>query len=294
MDWKQIPSLAALRAFEATARHESYVIAARELNVTEAALRQHVRKLEDFFATALLVRKGRNIALTQDGTQLANGLSEGFAKIQTTAENLLSSSASRPVRVALPPSFAENWLMPRLPDFWALHPDIEIDLSPSIKSVDLSLGHHDLAIRYGRGDWPNGNARLITSGDYTVVASPKLSSVGTAKSIDELCDAVWLFEETRDEHRLWADSHGVDFHAPHNRSYPNNSLVLSAVRAGHGISVQSWALVENDLTTGVLVSLLREKVPKLGYYRFYQKSLTNKAKCFADWLTHISDESLVK
>lgn len=281
MDWKLIPSLAALRAFEATARHQSYVAAARELNVTEAALRQHVNALSLFYETPLTQRNGRKISLTTDGQRLASGLSDGFGKIQTASENLLTRSTARPIRIALPPSFAENWLMPRLPDFWNRHPDIEVDLSPSIKPVDLSLGHHDLAIRYGHGNWPMGDAALIASGDYTIVAAPNHATLTKSN----LANAVWLFEEGRNEHSQWAATHGINPDAPQHRSYPNNSLVLSAVKAGHGLSVQSWALVEKDVKDGILQAILREKIPTLGYYRYAQGPLSIKAAHFSNWLT---------
>ncbi|MBL4645836.1 MAG: LysR family transcriptional regulator [Hyphomicrobiales bacterium] len=288
MDWNRIPSLHALRAFEAVARHQSYVAAARELNVTDAALRQQVRKLEAFFDTALVVRSGHSITTTQAGASLAVGLSDGFEKIQNVVEDMQSRISNRPVRVALTPAFAENWLIPRLPDFWALYPDIEIDLSPSIKSVDLSRGNHDLAIRYGHGDWPEGDARMIASADYTVVAAAGLAGFEKSDDIASLTSATWLFEDGREEHRQWANSQNIDFGAHQNRSYPNNSLVISAVRAGHGISVQSWALVEKDVQTGVLVALFRQQTPKLGYYLLHHKELSQKAKSFARWLAGLS------
>lgn len=262
----------------------TYAQAARELNVTEAAVRQHVRKLEKYFGSPLAVREGRGLALTEEGRRLAAGLSDGFAIIQTTSEQLISQIARRPVRVALTPAFAENWLMARLPEFWLYHPDIEIDLSPSIKPVDLSRGYHDLAIRYGRGNWTEDNVKLIASADYTVVVSPNFQGSVQENNLQGLLDDIWLFEGDREEHRQWANSHGLDFDASRNRHYPNNSLVLSAVRAGHGISVQSWALVEKDIRSGALISLFRQEVEGLGYYLLYQRELTKNATSFATWL----------
>lgn len=284
MDWKNIPSLSALRAFEATARCGSYTRAARELNVTDAALRQHIRALETHFETALVERSGRGISVTPAGVMLATGLSGGFTEIQRTVEHLLTRQTERPVRIALTPAFAENWLIPRLPEFWNKHPDIDIDLTPSIKSVDLSHGDFDFAIRYGIGGWPKGNAQMVASAEYTVVAAPNLSQASVS-NIRDLANATWLFEETRTEHRDWAAAHGFDFDAPQNRFYSNNTFVLSAARAGLGYSVQSHALVETDLATGALVSVFSEPDARLGYYLLHQQKLRQSARYFADWIS---------
>lgn len=284
MDWKQIPSLAALRAFEATIRCGSFAGAARELNVTDAAIRQHVRALEAHFDAVLAERKGRNVSPTQVGVELAVGLTDGFERIQNVVERLQRAYPDRPVRLALTPAFAETWLIPRLPGFWAKHPEIQIDLAPSLKTVDLALGEHDLAIRYGRGNWPDSEKRFLVSAEYTVVASPTLGNLGPVASADELKDAVWLFEEGREEHRKWATEHGLCFDAKKNRFYPNNSLVLSAVRAGHGYSLQSRALIESDVSTGALVEVYCEQDECLGYYVLSYGTLRRDSRIFTDWL----------
>lgn len=287
MDWKQIPSLASLRAFEATARCGSFVGAARELNVTDAAIRQHVRALEAHFGSALVTRAGRGISCTKLGEELAAGLKAGFERIQTTVEETHRQRERKPVRVALTPAFAENWLIPRLPQFWSKHPDIQIDLAPSLKNADLEGGHYDLAIRYGRGDWGDAKTQFLVSADYTIVASPQLVRPEMVSEVNELRDAVWLFEDSRQEHRDWARNHGLDFEAKQNRFYPNNSLVLSAVRAGHGYSVQSHALVETDLATGALIAVLREHVAGLGYYLVSPPQSREDARIFTAWMNDV-------
>lgn len=284
MDWKNIPSLAALRAYEATARCGSYTRAAKELNVTDAALRQHIRTLETFFETSLVERTGRGISVTATGAELGSGLSGGFTEIQRTIEHLLTSHVDRPVRIALTPAFAENWLIPRLPEFWNLHPDIEVDLTPSIKSVDLGSGDFDLAIRYGSGDWPGSNAQMVASAQYTVVVAPSLSQTAVS-DIRDLKNATWLFEESRTEHRNWATAHGLNFEAKQNRFYSSNTFVLSSARAGLGYSLQSLALVETDLATGALISVFNEPDAKLGYYLLHQQKLRKSTQHFANWIT---------
>ncbi|MEO0356898.1 MAG: LysR family transcriptional regulator, partial [Pseudomonadota bacterium] len=103
MDWKDIPSLHALRAFEAVARRKSFTTAASELNVTEAAVRQHVRGLEQWFGKDLAERNGKGLALTKNGEQLAAVTSDSFQTLSEGVTNLMRGEEGRPVTIALPP-----------------------------------------------------------------------------------------------------------------------------------------------------------------------------------------------
>jgi LysR family glycine cleavage system transcriptional activator len=136
MDWRRLPSLSALRAFEAQARLGGFTAAARELNITQAAVAQHVRRLEDFFSCALVQRQGRAMGLTDAGRRLTATLTDGFSTIEAGVADLMADTETRPLTVSTTPSFAENWLMPRLGAFWAGHPDIGIALRPEPGLVD--------------------------------------------------------------------------------------------------------------------------------------------------------------
>lgn len=284
MDWKTLPSLAALRAFEATARHTTYAAAAVELNVTDAALRQHVRTLEARFSCSLVRRAGRGIELTDEGIRLAKALATGFETIAEGVACMDRKRANQPVRVACTPAFAETWLMPRLPNFWSRYPDIEIDLAPSLQNVDLAGGAYDLAIRYGRGDWGWPGMARIASAAYTVVAAPTYKR----PTDDNLNGSTWLFEVGRTEHGTWAANRGLDYDGPNCRFYPTNSLVLSAARAGHGISVQAWALVERDISHGILRELESVEDDALAYYLLTASQRDETLK-FRDWLLEDSE-----
>lgn len=288
MDWRKLPSLAGLRAFEAAARRKSYSAAARELNVTDAAIRQHVRGLEDFFGLSLAVRDGRGIALTADGTKLAVSVKAGFQTLLAGAEELRRDHEARPLKIALTPAFAENWLMPRLGQFWADHPDIEIELSPSLKTVDLRKGGFDLAIRYGHGNWPGYRCAFLASAEYVVVATVAFMNGRRAGSLADLQDLPWLFEVSRTEHQIWAEERGIDFHAERNRFYPTNSLVLSAARAGYGLSLQARALVEGDLDEGRLIRVFSEDPGSLGYYTVTQPHPSQRVTLFTRWLKTVA------
>ena len=112
MDWKDIPSLAALRAFEAAARTGSLSAAGRELNVTHAAIAGHVRALESFFGVTLLTRTPKGMDPTPEGALLSRGLSDGFGTLIAACRDLSDRGRVRPISVTTTPTFAEHWLMP--------------------------------------------------------------------------------------------------------------------------------------------------------------------------------------
>ena len=149
MDWRDIPSLAALRGFEAAVREGSFSAAARELNVTHAAIAQHVRSLETHVGQPLLTRAGRRMVPTEAGARLATDLNDGFGQIIAGVRRLSEDADKRPIQITCTPNFAENWLMPRLIEFWGKHPDITLSVTPDNNIVDLRRDGYDVAIRYG-------------------------------------------------------------------------------------------------------------------------------------------------
>jgi LysR family transcriptional regulator, glycine cleavage system transcriptional activator len=285
MDWRNIPSLSALRAFEATARLSSYSKAARELNVTHAAISQHVRSLEDHFAETLVVRRGRGMAVTPKGAALADSLKTGFLTISDGVENLRRQSENRPLSISLTPAFASNWLMPRIGDFWAKHPDITVNLNPSIHLVDLAQDGVDMAIRFGRGHWQGLHAEPLTSGDYVVVVRPDLIKGRNFNCLQDLPDIPWLFENSMTERKALIENEGLDLDAAKVSMLNTNELVLSALRAGLGMSSQPYALVEKEIEAGNLAKICSLKDDGLGYYMVTRKSRTTPALLqFQKWL----------
>ncbi len=285
MDWRDIPSLAALRAFEAAARLGNFSQAARELNVTHAAIAQHVRGIETALGTSLLVRAGRGMALTDAGRQLASALGDGFGLITQGVRQVAADTANRPIAISVTPSFAENWLMPRLAGFWAAYPGEQISISPSTDLVDLRRDGFDMAIRYGTGDWPGVEATQLVAADYTVVAAPSLLAGRAAKTIADVQDLPWIFEAVHREARKWVTEMGMDMACCQMNEVATLSMLLSAVRAGGGVSVVSSALVADDIASGKLIAVMRDHHEGLGYYIAHlPDGLSARAKLFKTWL----------
>jgi LysR family glycine cleavage system transcriptional activator len=274
-----------LRAFEAAARAGSFSAAARELNVTHAAIAQHVRAIEAQLATPLLNRAGKRMALTDAGARLSAELSEGFGQISQGVRQIAQDASGSPLKLTVTPSFADNWLMPRLCHFWDLHPEITVSVTPDNAVNDLRRDGLDMAIRYGMGNWPGVEATFLAPADFVIVSAPSLLTGRKASAIKDLLDVPWLFEKVHQVHRRWAQENGLDLGCCQLKELATLNMVLAAVRAGAGVSVVSLALVQDDISSGRLIAISQEKCEGLGYYITTLGGVqTDKVKKFRKWL----------
>lgn len=285
MNWRDLPSLSALRAFEAAARLGSFSAAARELNVTHAAIAQHVRALEDHFACPLVERRGRAMAATPDGHALAAALADGFGSIAAACRDLADRDRVRPLRIAVTPSFAANWLMPRIGGFWAAHPEIEVEILPGEGIVDLRADQIDVAIRYGRGGWPGVEDRILVRANHVAVAAPGRLDGAKVTRLADLKGQTWLFDSTRSEEVLWAQMNGVEVETERAQYFATTQLVREAVRAGLGIAILPAPLVDGDIAAGQLIELCREADSPVAYHVLTRPGhVSARRDAFVKWL----------
>ena len=284
MDWRTIPSLTALRAFESTARLESFSAAARELNVTHAAVSQQVRALEDDLGVGLVYRDGRTMALTADGAQLADALRDGFETIQTGVRDILDRDAAQPLKISLTPAFATQWLMPRLGRFWRAHPDVPIALHPDRRVVDLTREGMDMAIRFGKGDWPGVDSEFLVPGTHMIVAAPRFLK-GQKPSLDDLHDMPWVLEENWPEQMEWLRGLGMDTDRLKINFVPTEELAIVAAREGYGLYIGSAALAYADLESGLLELVYSKPNDTTAYFLVCRPGRAKPAqKTFVRWL----------
>ncbi len=285
-DWISFPSLAALRAFEAVGRLGGFSAAARALNVTHAAVAQQVRALERDLGANLVFRDGRSLGLTETGRALAAGLTSSFLAIQTAA-NAVRADAERPVSITLSPSFATNWLMPRLGRFWRENPGIQVSLQPDHRVLDLAREGFDLGIRFGRGKWPGVESRFLTSAHYVIVATPALLSGRDKLTPSDLASIPWALEPDWPEHREWLRCQtGLDPNSLRITEFATDELALGAARQGFGLHVTSVALVEEDVRQGRLRIAYETKADAPAYYVVTPPGPRRDAtRKFIRWLT---------
>ncbi len=286
MTLSKLPSLSALRAFEAAARLGSFTRAAEELNVTHAAIAHHVRSLEAEFSETLLVRHGRGMVPTILGQQLAYDLNDGFSTIGEGVEKIRENRMQRPLNISVTPAFASNWLMPRIGEFWASHPEVELNINPTVSLVDLKRDGFDMAIRYGDGNWSGAEQQKLSIGGFWVVAHPELLIDRPAKCLQDVMDLPWVLEHHMNEYRTIIEQAGVEFDGLNLTLLSTNELVLSAARAKLGVTLQPRSLVESSVQSGALTKVCTLRHEGLGYYMLHLADRKPKGlRIFMKWLS---------
>jgi LysR family glycine cleavage system transcriptional activator len=285
IDWRRMPSLSTLRAFAATAQEGGFSAAARQLNVTHAAVAQHVRAFEEHLGLPLVWRDGRRIRLTPEGERLARALAEGFATMQDAIVALRDQNADRPLSVTLPPAFAAEWLMPRLAGFWKRHPEIPLSLLPEHRIIDLREAGAALGIRFGDGKWPGVISEFLVEAPQIVVGAPELLGGRRSLSLREMSMLPWVREGDWPEQMQLLESIGLQPAALRFTDFPNEELALSAAREGLGLHLESAALVDEDIRNGWLVKIHEIRDESLGYYIVRPPGPVGPAaRIFVDWL----------
>jgi LysR family glycine cleavage system transcriptional activator len=249
--------LTGLRVFEAAARHESFLRAADELAITPGAVSRQIKALETELAVRLFERFNRAVKLTETGQRLAVGIGRGMALME---EAVLEVRGPRKAVLAVSAmhSFAARWLAPRLHNFNALYPDIQVLVAASDTTVDLVREPYDVAIRFGRGPYPGFSARKLISLFLFPVCSPRLLEEISLKTPADLAKAQLLSdvhlgpgEPAWPEWLELAGAPQVD--SSRGQQFSNVYLAVGAALAGRGVALADEALVLDELAGGRLV-----------------------------------------
>ncbi|WP_238547947.1 LysR family transcriptional regulator [Meridianimarinicoccus roseus] len=280
-----MPPLTALRAFAALAETRSASRAGAALNVSHAAISQHVRALEARLNVALVRRDGRGLALTEDGQALATVLLGAFGDIRTALDALSEAENDRPLQVSATPNFAANWLMPRLSDFRARHPDIELMINPSPDLVQVGRDGFDVAIRFGDGRWPGLAVEPLIETNIVILAARDLIGDRPIDGPSDLLDLPWLQELGTDEVTTWLARHGVTERRTRRMTHLPGNFVLEAIRRGDGIAATARAFAESDIASGRLLVLYEDATPGAGYHIVTSPGVPRPAaRAFTAWL----------
>jgi LysR family glycine cleavage system transcriptional activator len=251
---RSLPPLNAVRAFEAASRHLSFSRAAEELGVTQGAISKHVISLEDFIGAQVFVRSPTGLSLTQEGYTLMEALRPAFAMMTDAfAHYHRRPPRSSICRIATLASFAAQALVPRLPEFRAQHPDIDIEFITSVRLVDLTKEEADLGVRYGLGQYEGLVSQPLVKGALSAVCAPSLARQA-AEDLPDLLSSVRRIQTAGyNEWRDWSALAGVDLSNAAPVDVIEDFLVaIRAVMLGQGLALLPRILVHDQIVSGEL------------------------------------------
>jgi DNA-binding transcriptional LysR family regulator len=286
-----LPSLIALAAFEAAARHLSLTKAAEELNVTTGAVSKQVRMLEEELGVPVFLRRHRALELTREGETLAAAMREGFERMSSTFRQIRSLGGQAAVTIGSTMAMAQLWLMPRMGTFWNQHDDIIVDHVISDHARGLDRPDVDLRIRYGDGEWPDESSAKLYEDRIFPVASPAFAKAYPVKSVPDLAHLQLLSVEGMDwTWTTWADflrevGH-PDRHA-NVRRFNSYVIALQAARSAQGVALGWESLVAPLIEAGNLVRVTDAVIaaPQSYFVTWSaRRPLSPQATKLRDWL----------
>lgn len=259
---RKLPALSAMKVFEVVGQTRSFTRAAQMLNLTQSAVSRQVRNLEKQLGENLLIRHHHDLELTRAGTELLATLQQAFHNVEQTVRSIMEKNNRNRLRINVPPTFAKRWLMPRLSRLRQALPEIEISLSTDLKDTLAERSLLDCAIRFGDGEWPMLQSRILMTERHIAVCAPdQLEKANRGGDID-LSSLTFLHVLAAADQRYltwqhWLDAAGLsDTNVRGGMEFDLLDLVIEAACNGLGIAVVDRFMVSSQLQSGQLVPVL--------------------------------------
>ncbi|MEO6921222.1 MAG: LysR family transcriptional regulator [Collimonas sp.] len=280
--------LNALRAFEVSARFLSFTRAASEMNVTQAAISQQVKNLEDRMGVQLFRRLPRGLALTAEGIALLPVLAESFGRIGAVMEQFHDSrNRSREVlTVGAVGTFAVGWLLPRLREFQQAHPFVDFRLFTNNNRVDIAGEGLDYAIRFGDGAWHGTDAEALLSAPLSPMCAPTLGAY--LRDPADLGRHMLLQSYRSDEWAIWFAAAGLACPVLRGSVFDSSLTMAEAAAQGAGIALLPVRMFARELQHGRLIRPFDIEIDSGNYWltKLKSKQATPAMQAFRDWLQH--------
>ena len=292
---RRLPPLNSLKSFEAAGRRLSFTRAAQELNVTQAAVSHQIKVIEEYLGVTLFVRTPRKLVLTEQGKTLLPDVIEAFDKVSNAIGAIKQEPSSKMISVRLAPSFAAKWLSPRLKYFWLQYPEIDLCLYHAHPAVDFDREEIDIAVTYGKGDWPGVVVDPILSLDFFPVCTPAfMSNDKPLSDIDNLRYYSLLHDANYECWADWLKLANIDgINASKGTIIDDTNVLIQAAVDGQGVALGSTTFVQDLLDSGKLIKPFDiTLVNEFAYYIVCPEvHLKNPSvQAFKGWLLELSDE----
>ncbi|HEY3599695.1 MAG TPA: transcriptional regulator GcvA [Paraburkholderia sp.] len=288
MDLRQLPTLNAVKAFEAAARHESFSRAADELFVTHGAVSHQIRALESELGVTLFTRDGKRVRLTDVGRRYAAQVRTALVALAEATREIRAGDRERRLVVSILTSFAARWVTPRVGTFIEAHPQWDLELQSTNALVDFARDDVDAAIRFGYGKYPGLHVELLLEEAFFPACAPNFNGGDLPKTPADLAN-VPLLRSDDQLWRRWFEAAGLADWSEPSRGvlYQDSSNLLQAAMDGQGIVLTRRALATHEIAAGRLVRLFDIDGPSLWQYFFVcppQLRHTARVEAFRDWV----------
>ncbi len=261
-----LPPLPWLTAFEAVARLGSVTEAAAELALTQSAVSRQVQKLEAHLGIALFLRQKKRLVLTGAGRAYAEEIRAAIGRITAATMRASTDPKGGTLELAILPAFGTHWLAPRLPEFFAAHPGVTLNLTTRTRPFDFATQPLHAAIHFGRDNWPDTEALKLAEEDLLPVLAPSLAGGGAVGIADIACLPLLHLESRRRAWRQWFALHGLEGEARSGMVFDQFATMQQAALAGLGAALLPGWMVAGDLQAGRLVSPRAARPARIGAY----------------------------
>ena len=260
--------LNALRVFEAVATHLSFAEAAEALHVTPAAVSMQIRTLEQYLRVPLFRRSARAIALSAEGALLLPGVRRGLAELQQAMQQLRQHRTGGVLNISTLASFLQKWLLPRLPQFYARHPDVELSIHTSPEPVDFTEGNFHAALRMTVGPTAGlYNEKLLDEWFLPVCSPEMLARYGPVRTPADL-KRYPLLRSADESWSIWRRPGTEIDWRERGAAFDDSLTVLAAAEQGQGLALTRWTLASQDIANGRLVRASAQVMPCPRSYYF--------------------------
>ena len=287
MATRPLPPLNWLRSFEAAARHLSFTAAAEELHITQSAVSQQVKLLEQFLGEPLFLRRPRSLQLTDAARHYLPSVTTAFTLIADGTKAFFGPQQETALEIKSNTAFSVFWLMPRIGDFLAAYPWVRVNLSTALWTTDFAGSSASVEIRYGRGEWEGDTGERLTEERLYPVCAPALAE--RIETPEDLADEMPIHvSQLSDSWDYWADSLGLAGLRGRDGHYLNTFVLsLEMARRGLGVALGHDAVCRDLIARGALAAPLDLTVPaRDNYYLLLpdRGSATEAARAFRDWM----------
>jgi LysR family transcriptional regulator, glycine cleavage system transcriptional activator len=281
--------LGSLRVFVAVAQHLSFTRAADSLGVTASAVSVQIRTLEEYLARPLFRRNGREVHVTAEGQRLLPRVQQALEQLEHAIDDARTERHAQALKLSTVASYLQQWLLPRLPRFRAQHGDVDLHLHSSSNVVDFLREDFQLAVRFGKGSWPNVQAEKLMDEWVLPVCSPALyAKYGPLRSSDDL-RRYPLLHSVSEPWTFWLfDGHATEEASAFRGSmFDDSHAVVRMSVQGAGLALARWSLVADEIANGTLVRASAKAIPwDINYWLVYPPRTAElpAVKAFSDWI----------